>query len=149
MTTRRVGRESRTATAADAPGLAELFEVSGAPTAAARLVPRLDALRGVPGACLLASAWGPPSGLVLVHWRPTLADDWPAAHVDHLLVHPDERRRGVGRMLLKAASQAARAAGCGVIEIAVSSGDPSLGAFCEATGFASAASLWSRPLRKT
>ena len=48
---------------------------------------------------------------------------------------------------MKAAAQAARSAGCGLLELAATE-DPSLEAFCQATGFTPAGRRFLRPLRK-
>ncbi len=116
-----------------------------APLAIAR---RLDALRQEPGAALLALEWGPPSGLVLLHWYRTLDADLATAQITALLVGPEQRRRGIGRLLIKAAAQAARVAGCGTLRLPVAPEQPALRQFCEATGFAAAGECFVRPLRK-
>ncbi len=108
----RYGLQIRTATPADAPGIAELFQNAGRPIEVAALAERLAALQQAPGTALLALEWGPPSGLIALTWYPVLVDDHPVARITTLLVGPEDRRRGVGRLLLKAASQAARAAHC-------------------------------------
>ncbi|HEV7438493.1 MAG TPA: GNAT family N-acetyltransferase [Methylobacterium sp.] len=144
----RYGLEIRTAMGADAPGLAALMAAAGHPVPAHALADRLDALRYGQGTALLALEWGPPSGLVVVHWYRTLGAEQPTAQITTLLVGPDERRRGIGRLLLKAASQAARVAGCDVLELAVAGEEPTLSAFCLATGFAETGSRFVRALRK-
>ena len=107
----RYGLEIRAATAADAAGLASLFQASGQSIAASDLAERLDSLRLGSGTALIAVEWGPPSGLVVLHWYRSLTAAQPVAQITGLMVGPDERRRGIGRLLLKAASQAARSAG--------------------------------------
>jgi GNAT superfamily N-acetyltransferase len=144
----RYGLEIRTATAADAPGLCELLATVGQTPAPRALADRLDAIRREAGTALLALEWGPPSGVVVLHWYRTLAADQPVAQITGLLVAPDDRRRGIARMLLKAAAQAARVAGCGALEMAVPSDDAALPAFCRATGFAEAGPRFVRALRK-
>lgn len=144
----RYGLQIRAATPADAPGLAELMEAAGRPLSAAVLAARLDALRQEPGVALVALEWGPPSGLVVATWFRTLASDAPLAHVTTLLVGPDERRRGIGRTLLKAASQAARAAGCGTLRTVAEAGDSGTHGFCLANGFTGTQTLFTRALRK-
>ena len=140
----RYGLEIRAATASDAPGLAELLQAGGVRA----LAERLDALRHAPGTALLALDWGPPAGLVVLHWYRTLDADQPTAQITLLLVAPDDRRRGIGRLLVKAAAQAARVAGCGALELLAPSAQPELQAFCQATGFATAGSRFVRALRK-
>ena len=66
----------------------------------------------------------------------------------HLLVDPDARRRGVGRALLKAASQAARTAGCDLLLLDVPAVGESLQAFALANGFEADGARLIRPLRK-
>ncbi|KQO58259.1 MULTISPECIES: GNAT family N-acetyltransferase [unclassified Methylobacterium] len=144
----RYGLEIRAATAADAAGLAALFQASGQSIAASDLAERLDSLRLGSGTALIAVEWGPPSGLVVLHWYRSLTAAQPVAQITGLLVGPDERRRGIGRLLLKAASQAARMAGCATLELAASADEESLRAFCARTGFEPAGSLFTRPLRK-
>ncbi len=134
---------------ADAAEIAGLALAIGHTITASALAARLDALHAErAGAVLVALEWGPPSGLVVVGWSRTLEDDLPVARISTLLVAPDERRRGIGRALLKAASQAARVAGCGTIIVPVAAGDTGLRAFCEATGFVPEGTLYARPLRK-
>lgn len=145
----RRGLEIRAASSADAPGLAELLSAAGHVMDPRALAERLDAIRQAPGTALLAAEWGPPSGLVVVHWYPTIDADQPTAQIVTLLVGPTERRRGIGRLLVKAASQAARVAGCGVLHLLVAANQSDLQQFCRATGFAEAGTCFVRQLRKT
>ena len=144
----RYGLEIRAATAADAAGLAALLEEAGRAVDPHRLAERLDALREAGGSALIALAWGPPSGLVAFHRHRTLGSDLAVARIDALLVGAEDRRRGIGRLLVKAASQAARVAGCGELHIDVGPDRADLRAFCAATGFTPGASVFERPLRK-
>ena len=144
----RYGLQIRAATAADAPGIAELMASAGRIVPAPTLAARLEAFRLTPGVALLAEAWGPPSGLAVLSWVPTLAADEPAAQLSTLLVAPDERRTGIGRLLLKAGAQAARAAGCGALHVTVAPDATGLAEFCEATGFSENGTGHVRPLRK-
>lgn len=144
----RYGLEIRAASATDAAGLAALLQASGHSIAANDLAERLDALRLGSGTALVAIEWGPPSGLVVLHWYRSLMAPQPVARITGLLVGPDERRRGIGRLLLKAASQAARTAGCASLEMAASPDEDSMRAFCARTGFEPSGSLFTRPLRK-
>jgi len=146
--TQRYGMEIRAATAADAPGLATLLAEAGYPVEAQELAVRLGAMRQAPAAALMAWQWGPPSGLVVLHWYPSLFSPRPVAQVTTLLVATEERRRGIGRMLVKAAAQAARAAGCNDMELTAAPDAPGLAAFCAATGFEAAGTRFTRSLRK-
>jgi aminoglycoside 6'-N-acetyltransferase I len=148
LNTRR-GLEIRAATSADAPGLCELLSTSGYATLPRSLAERLDTIRQAPGTALLAAEWGPPSGLVVLHWYPTIDGDHPTAQITTLLVAPEARRRGIGRLLVKAAAQAARVAGCGALELLVAPEQPDLQQFCRATGFTESGVCFLRPLRKS
>lgn len=144
----RYGLEIRAATGADASGLSELLRAAGQRLDPDRLSQRIEAFRHGTGSALLALEWGPPSGLIVWHAYRSLDADLPTALITTLLVGPDERRRGIGRLLLKAASQAARASGCGTIQLLIGPEQPELAAFGAATGFSDIGSLWVRPLRK-
>lgn len=142
----RYGLEIRAATAAEAPGLAELLGSAGMAVSARDLAERLEALGQGDGMALVALEWGPPSGVVVLHWYRTLAAARPVAQIGMLLVGEGARRRGIGRMLIKAAAQAARVAGCDSLEVLVEAED--LRGFCLATGFVEAGTRFSRGLRK-
>ncbi len=144
----RYGLEIRAATATDAPGLAELLAAAGRPSDPAALARRLERMRGEAGLVLVAADWGPPAGLVALHWRHGLEADAPLAVADVLVVAPEDRRRGVGRLLLKAAAQAARQAGCDRLHLPAAAEAEDLAAFALATGFARAGVRFERPLRK-
>jgi aminoglycoside 6'-N-acetyltransferase I len=109
---------------------------------------RLDALHQRQGVVLLALEWGPPSGMIVLHWYQTLSADQPTAQISALLVHPDRRRSGIGRLLVKAAGQAARAAGCGALELLAPSQTADLFDFCRASGFVETGPRFVRSLRR-
>jgi N-acetylglutamate synthase-like GNAT family acetyltransferase len=141
----RYGVEVRSAQAADAPELARLLAQAGFPSTPAAAADRLDAMRARPDcAVLVATGWTGLSGMVALHWAPTLGHPRPVAHITTLVVDADERRHGIGRMLLKAASQAARVAGCDVMELVSGAGE----AFCRATGFTEGTAVFTRSLRR-
>jgi aminoglycoside 6'-N-acetyltransferase I len=140
--------EIRAATGADAPGVCALLEAAGVQVAQRAMTERLDALRAEPGAALIAHEWGPPSGLVVLHWYRVLDVAAPVAQITTLLVGAEERRRGIGRVLVKAAAQAARSAGCGGLELLAPPDQPALRAFCAASGFVEVGGRFARALRK-
>ena len=146
--TLRHSLEVRAAVAADAPGLVALLADVGQIIDARGLAERLAALRQGAAVALIATQWGPPSGLVVMHWYPTLHTTSPVAQISILVVSEADRRRGIGRLLIKGAAQAARTAGCGQMEIMTTPEAPSLYAFCLATGFAEAGPRFVRSLRK-
>lgn len=144
----RYGLSIRTANSGDIDGLADLLKTAGQVIARDRLASRLDALQDQPGALLIADEWGPPSGLIAVHWHAVLTSDLKAGWISALFVDPERRRNGVARLLLKAAAQAARSAGCGDLILSAPIGPSDLRDFCLATGFAETGSAFVRPLRK-
>jgi aminoglycoside 6'-N-acetyltransferase I len=144
----RHGLEIRAATSADAAGLSELLGTAGLVVPARILGERLDAIRQGYGAVLIAVEWGPPSGVINSHWYRTLNADQPTAQVTTLLVGPEDRRRGIGRLLVKAAAQAARVAGCDAMEVLAAPHQQDLHDFYRATGFIEAGPRFVRALRK-
>jgi GNAT superfamily N-acetyltransferase len=144
----RYGLEIRSATAADALGLSELLGMAGLAASPRTVAERLEAIRQQPGAALIAAEWGPPAGIIALHWFWSLEAGPPTAQITMLLVAPDERRRGIGRLLVKAAAQAARVAGCGALELLAAADHLELLAFCTASGFTAAGRRLVRPLRK-
>jgi aminoglycoside 6'-N-acetyltransferase I len=144
----RYGLQIRAATGADAPGLAALLESAGHPIPPAALAARVEACHTGSGTVLLALEWGPPSGVIALSWFRTLESDFAVAQITTLLVGPDERRRGIGRLLLKAAAQAARVAGCGTLTIAADTVEAATQAFCAGTGFEPSGPAFARNLRK-
>jgi GNAT superfamily N-acetyltransferase len=144
----RYGLSIRAADSGDLDGLTELLKTAGHPIGRDALATRLVAIRDQPGVLLIAGEWGPPSGLVLVHWHTVLTAELKVGWISALLVAPDRRRSGIGRLLLKAASQAARSAGCGVLLLQVAAELGDLRDFALATGFVETGQSLSRPLRK-
>ena len=144
----RHGLSIRAANGGDVDGLVELLAAAGQPLARNRLASRLSNLLDQPGALLLADEWGPPSGLIAVHWHAVLTADLKVGWISALLVDPERRRNGVARLLLKAASQAARAAGCGELVLHPTAEPGDLRSFCLATGFVETGAVFTRALRK-
>lgn len=144
----RYGLSVRSAQIADAEGLAELLSSAGSGVAKDRLAQRLAAMLDQPGAVLIADEWGPPSGVIAVHWHAVLTADLKVGSISMLLVDLDRRRNGIARLLLKAASQAARSAGCGELILEAPVGSEDLRAFGLATGFEPTGEIFVRALRK-
>jgi aminoglycoside 6'-N-acetyltransferase I len=140
----RYGVEMRAALPADAADLAGLL--GGTPRAMAQ---RMEAVSRDPASALLvATGWnGAAIGVIALHWHPSLAADRPLARITALAVAEEERRNGIGRLLIKAGAQAARTAGCDLLEAAAPPGEGPT-AFLNALGFAAAGENLARPLRK-
>ncbi|WP_043828892.1 GNAT family N-acetyltransferase [Muricoccus aerilatus] len=139
----RYGVDLRSALPADAPDLAALL---GGPARA--MASRLEAMgRDPASAVLVATGWnGAVIGVIALSWHPALTADRPLARITALAVAEEERRNGIGRLLIKAGAQAARAAGCDLLEAASPEGEG--GAFLAALGFVPAGINLARPLRK-
>lgn len=144
----RYGLEIRAAAAPDAAGLAVLLGEADAGIGAADLAARLEALQRHGGTALVAVEWGPPSGLVALAPVFTLEAARPFGLITTLVVAADSRRRGIGRVLLKAAGRAARQAACDRLLMSVEPGQEALRAFCAATGFTEAGRMQARSLLK-
>ncbi|TXN00535.1 GNAT family N-acetyltransferase [Methylobacterium sp. WL64] len=144
----RYGLEIRAAAGSDAPGLGELLGAAGVAVGAADLTVRLDALQGGGGTALVAVEWGPPSGLIALSPVRTLEAPRATGLITTLIVGAESRRRGIGRVLLKAAGRAARQAGCDRLVLSVGPGQDDLRAFCEAAGFVADGHSLARPLLK-
>lgn len=144
----RYGLEIRAAAGPDASGLAELLAEAGIAVGAADLAARLDALQGSGGTALVAVEWGPPSGLIALSPVRTLDAPKALGLITILVVAPDSRRKGIGRVLLKAAARAARQAGCERLILSVDPGQDALRAFGTAAGFTADGQILTRPLLK-
>jgi aminoglycoside 6'-N-acetyltransferase I len=144
----RYGLEIRAAAGPDAAGLAALLGETGVAVGAADLAARLEALQRAGGTALVAVEWGPPSGIVALAPVRTLDAPKPHGLITSLAVAPESRRRGIGRVLLKAAGRAARLAGCDRLILAAGPDQDALRAFCAAAGFTEAGRLLVRPLLK-
>ena len=144
----RHGLSVRAADTGDVDGLAELLKTAGLTLGRDKLALRLKAIQDQPGVLLIADEWGPPTGVIAVHWHSVLTADLKVGWISTLLVDPERRRNGVARLLLKAASQAARSAGCGELVLNPPVGTGDLGTFCLATGFVESGEVFSRALRK-
>jgi aminoglycoside 6'-N-acetyltransferase I len=145
---KRYGLAIRAADAGDAEGIAKLLHAAGFTVEPRGLALRLHEIPAQSGLVLLAEEWGPPRGVLALHWHWTLLDDVRIAELTILAVDPEQRRKGVARLLLKAAARAARSAGCAELRVTVPSLAEDLSSFCAATGFNLVGDTFARPLRK-
>lgn len=109
----RVEHSTRRAAPADAAAIATLLGQLGYPTAADEVPERLAAMDPSTNAVFLTTnSGGVPVGLVAVHAMSALHAREPVAMIMALVVAPEGRGRGIGRELVRAAEEWARANGC-------------------------------------
>ena len=112
-------------------------------------VERLEAMARDPDATVLvAIGYGPVAGLIAVNWCRMLHHARPLARITTLVVDDNQRGSGVGRMLVKAGAQAARMAGCDVLELTTGVQREEAHAFYRAIGFEHSSLRFSRSLRR-
>ncbi len=146
---RRFGVSVRAAQAGDAAELTRLLAQVHAGPQPGTMAARVEAVRlHAQGAVLVATGYSGLSGMVAMTWAPSLRYDRAVARLLALVVDTDERRAGIGRMLVKAVSQTARSAGCEVLELAVPDGDVAASGFSVAAGFVGKGAWFTRPLRR-
>ncbi len=137
----------RSAVPSDAADIAGLLGQIGEAVLARTVVVRLEGMSR-DSAVLVATGFAPAIGVIALHWSRGLASNAGLARIDVLVVNKEDRRRGIGRMLLKSASQLARMAGCEVLEIVAGQCGDSGAGFLATTGFAGCGQLICRPLRR-
>lgn len=143
------GIDIRGAVPADAADVAGLLGQLGYPISARGAAERLEALARDPDATVLvASGYGPVAGLIAVNWCQMLHHPRPLARITTLVVDENQRGSGVGRMLVKAGAQAARMAGCDMLELTTGVQREASHAFYRAIGFEHSSLRFSRSLRR-
>jgi GNAT superfamily N-acetyltransferase len=103
----------RSARRGDARVIAGLLGELGYPASDEAVLGRLAALG--PDDLVLVSDDG--AGLIALHRIPRLAEGGAFVRITAVVVHAEERGRGVARALLAAAEEAARHWGCDLIEV--------------------------------
>ncbi|MFH5924658.1 GNAT family N-acetyltransferase [Roseomonas xinghualingensis] len=141
----RYGVDLRAALPADSADLAALLGGT-----ARQMAERLEAMARDPASTVLvATGWnGAAIGVIALSWYPSLTAERPLARITALTVAEEERRNGIGRLLIKAGAQAARAAGCNLLEATPPEKEEGGTAFLQALGFMAAGGNLARPLRK-
>jgi GNAT superfamily N-acetyltransferase len=101
----------RPATDVDAAEIAALLGVLGYPVQAAEVRRRLALLEESDAVLLTVG------GMIALHRVPLVAEGGALARITALVVVPDCRGVGIGRVLLAAAEQVARCWGCDLVEV--------------------------------
>lgn len=130
------GLRIRAAKEADGPDVADLLRQLGYPAPAESIPGRLARMTAEPGQTVLVAAEDERVvGLATVIVRHVIHDDAPFARLAALVVAEDGRGRGIGRALAAAAEDAARSAGCSVIEVTSGDHRPGAHAFYRGLGY--------------
>ena len=76
-----------------------------------------------------------PDGLALLRFRPSLWSESLDCYLEELYVVPDRRGKGLGRALMEAAMETARAEGAGYMDLGTAETDTAARALYEKLGF--------------
>ena len=93
-----------------------------------------------------AAAGDPPTGVCQLRFRHGLWHEATDCWLEDLYVSDDARGAGLGRVLVDAAAERARARGCARVELDVSDANPPALALYEAAGFATGKDPGTRDL---
>ena len=129
----------RLATAADAPAFGRLLQAFNdeydEPTPSAAVIAERTAPLIASGEVTVLFAGEGPDGFAELRFRPSLYTGALDAYLEELYVVPEHRGEGLGRALLEAAMEHARARGADRIDLNTSEDDVAARALYERTGF--------------
>lgn len=130
--------EVRAATSADAAAVGYLLRQLGYDASPEDAAERLGALSQTASDAVFVAATGDAAavlGVIALHWTRMLQHGAPVARITTLVVDEQARDRGIGRLLVEAGMMAARAAGCGIIELTTALHREGAQAFYRSLGF--------------
>jgi GNAT superfamily N-acetyltransferase len=104
--------KTRPARPTDAAAIALLLGHLGYPNRAEEVAPRLGRLQEGDAVLVAEDDGGAVVGVAVLHRMSVLHFDRPLGYITALVTDPAKRRGGVGKRLLAAAEEWARAAGC-------------------------------------
>ena len=139
MTRRKSDESARRATKGDAADIARLFtdfnEEFDEPAPAVQVTAERVAEHIKRDHSTFLVVGDGPDGFAQVRYRPSLYVDGLEAHLQELYVVPALRGQGLGRILLDATLEEARAQGAGYIDLGTSEDDKVAMALYESAGF--------------
>jgi predicted N-acetyltransferase YhbS len=126
----------RQAQPSDASVISELLAALGYPSAPAQVQDRLADVSASPHTVIfVAESDSQVVGALSFHCIPLFHTDGFLGRITSLVVSPTFQRRGVGRMLVAAAEEFARAHGCARVEVTSGEHRPQAHFFYESLGY--------------
>jgi GNAT superfamily N-acetyltransferase len=141
-----MGPTIRDAQAADAERIAGLLTQLGYPTQPTAVEARLERLAIVGDRVLVADLDGGAVGVAHLQVAPAIERDRPAAKIGALVVDAAYRGQGVGRALVQALEDEARARGCEVLFVTTAEHRDDAHAFYERVGLEQTGRRYGRTL---
>jgi GNAT superfamily N-acetyltransferase len=141
-----MGLTIRDAQAADAERIAGLLTQLGYPTQPTAVEARLERLAIVGDRVLVADLDGGAVGVAHLQVAPAIERDRPAAKIGALVVDAAYRGQGVGRALVQALEDEARARGCEVLFVTTAEHRDDAHAFYERVGLEQTGRRYGRTL---
>ena len=138
----------RDARAADADDIAELLEQLGYPSGASAAQARLERLAIVGDRVVVAEVDGRAVGVVHLQVSPALERERPVAKIGALVVDDAYRGQGIGRALVQAVEDEARARGCELLFVTTSESRDDAHAFYERIGLTHTGRRYGRTLNE-
>jgi GNAT superfamily N-acetyltransferase len=136
----------RDAQAADAERIAGLLTQLGYPTQPSAVQARLERLAIVGDRVVVADLDGGAVGLAHLQVAPAIERDRPAAKIGALVVDEAYRGQGVGRALVRAMEDEARARGCELLFVTTAERRDDAHAFYERVGLEQTGRRYGRTL---
>ena len=136
----------RDARAADAGAVARLLDQLGYPADASAVAVRLERLGIVGDRVVVAEVDDEVVGLAHLQVTPTIEYDRPAAKIGALVVDESHRGEGVGRALVEALEEEARARGCVLIFLTTSARRTDAHEFYRRIGLEETGKRFTKPL---
>jgi GNAT superfamily N-acetyltransferase len=141
-----MGLTVRDALTPDSEAIAALLGQLGYPTEPATVEARLERLSIVGDRVVVADLDGRAVGLAHLQVAPAIELDQPAAKIGALVVDEAHRGRGIGRALVEAVEEEARARGCEVLFLTTSNRRDDAHAFYERLGLEQTGRRYGRTL---